>query len=81
MGIKEILAAKAAAAAAAASAPPVENVVNAMVAEIPKQIEATAHKAEETKPLTFAEKMALKRAQQATAPAPAPTVVSPISIS
>lgn len=83
MGIKEILAAKAAAAAAAAAtAAPVEkkedpiiSVVNAMVEEIPQQLEA-----EEKKPLTFAEKMALKRAQQATAPAPAPTVVSPISL-
>lgn len=79
MGIKEILAAKAAAAAAAASAAPVEkkedpiiSVVNAMVEPAP--IEAPS------KPLTFAEKMALKRAQQATAPAPAPTVVSPISL-
>lgn len=76
MGIKEILAAKAAkeaAASAAATAAPVESVVNAMV-------EAPAPKAEEKKPLTFAEKMALKRAQQATAPTPAPTVVSPISL-
>lgn len=77
MGIKEILAAKAAKEAAekaaAASAAPVESVVNAMV-------EPAAPKEEEKKPLTFAEKMALKRAQQATAPAPAPTVVSPISL-
>lgn len=87
MGIKEILAAKAAAAAAAASATPVEkkedpivSVVNAMVAEVPQQVAAPAPKAEEKKPLTFAEKMALKRAQQAAAPAPAPTVVSPISL-
>lgn len=73
MGIKEILAAKAAKEAAEKAAVPVESVVNAMV-------EAAAPKAEEKKPLTFAEKMALKRAQQATAPAPAPTVVSPISL-
>lgn len=87
MGIKEILAAKAAAAAAAATAAPVEkkedpiiSIVNAMIAEIPQQLEAPAPVEAPAKPLTFAEKMALKRAQQATAPAPAPTVVSPIPL-
>ena len=85
MGIKEILAAKAAAAAAAAAPvekkeDPIVSVVNAMVAEIPQQLEAPAPVEAPAKPLTFAEKMALKRAQQATAPAPAPTVVSPISL-
>lgn len=80
MGIKEILAAKAAAAAAVASAAPVEKKENPIVSVVNAMVEPAAPKAEEKKPLTFAEKMALKRAQQAAAPAPAPIVVSPISL-
>lgn len=80
MGIKEILAAKAAAAAAAASAAPVEKKEEPVVSVVNAMVEPAAPKAEEKKPLTFAEKMALKRAQQAAAPTPAPTVVSPISL-
>lgn len=80
MGIKEILAAKAAKEAAEKAAVPVEKKEDPIISVVNAMVEAPAPKAEEKKPLTFAEKMALKRAQQATAPAQAPTVVSPISL-
>ena len=78
MGIKEMIAAKKAAAAQTASAPIVD-VVDKMVAEIPKQLATTlpaVEKAEPQKPLTFAEKLALKRAQAEAKEAPKPATAS-----
>lgn len=81
MGIKEILAAKATKEAASASTAPVEKKGDPVVSVVNAMAEAAVTEpVAEKKPLTFAEKMALKRAQQAAAPAPAPTVVSPISL-
>lgn len=76
MGLAEILAKKKAAAEAAAPVPAEEKPVPEKVVEAaPAPVPAPAVAAE--KPLTFAEKMALKK-QQAAAPAPAPAV-SPIA--
>lgn len=77
MGIKEILAAKKAAALAATVKAEDATAIVAM-AEIPKQVEAIAEvkKAEPAKSLTFAEKMALKRAQAAVQEAPKPIASS-----
>lgn len=83
MGLAEILAKKKAAAEAAAPTAPAQEAEEKKPAqEAPAPVPAPAASAE--KPLTFAEKMALKKqqaaAQEAPAPAPAPTVaVSPIA--
>lgn len=83
MGLAEILAKKKAAAEAAAPTAPAQEAEEKKPAqEAPAPVPAPAASAE--KPLTFAEKMALKKqqaaAQEAPAPAPAPTpAVSPIA--
>lgn len=83
MGLAEILAKKKAAAETAAPTAPAQEAEEKKPAqEAPAPVPAPAASAE--KPLTFAEKMALKKqqaaAQEAPAPAPAPTpAVSPIA--
>lgn len=81
MGLAEILAKKKTAAEAAAPTAPAQE---AEEKPVPEKVMEAAPAASAEKPLTFAEKMALKKqqaaAQEAPAPAPAPApAVSPIA--